>query len=38
VEVKEIRDKTPPVYNFIITVPPQAEKLEQFSQTDGKEQ
>jgi Tfp pilus assembly protein PilN len=26
VEVKEIREKAPPVYNFLITVPPQAEK------------
>ena len=31
VEVKEIRDKTPPVYNFIITVPPQPDKPEQAS-------
>ena len=26
VEVKEIREKAPPVYNFLITVPPQPEK------------
>jgi hypothetical protein len=26
VEVKEIRDKTPPVYAFVISVPPQADK------------
>jgi hypothetical protein len=26
VEVKEIREKSPPVYNFLITVPPQVEK------------
>ena len=26
VEVKEIREKSPPVYNLLITVPPQAEK------------
>jgi hypothetical protein len=29
VEVKEIREKAPPVYNFLITVPPQAEKPQQ---------
>ena len=29
VEVKEIRDKTPPVYNFVITVPPQTVLAEQ---------
>lgn len=28
VEVKEIREKAPPVYNFTISVPPQPEKLE----------
>ena len=28
VEVKEIREKSPPVYNFLITVPPQPEKSE----------
>jgi Tfp pilus assembly protein PilN len=28
VEVKEIRDKTPPAYNFTIAVPPQPEKKE----------
>lgn len=28
VEVKEIRVNSPPVYNFIITVPPQAEKTD----------
>jgi Tfp pilus assembly protein PilN len=38
VEVKEIRDKTPPVYNFIITVPPQPDKPEQVSQTTDQEQ
>jgi Tfp pilus assembly protein PilN len=31
VEVKEIRAKSPPVYNFLITVPPQPEKPEQAS-------
>ena len=31
VEVKEIREKSPPVYNFLITVPPQPEKAEQQS-------
>lgn len=29
VEVKEIREKAPPVYNFLITVPPQPEKKDQ---------
>ena len=29
VEVKEIREKAPPVYNFLITVPPQLEKRDQ---------
>jgi hypothetical protein len=33
VEVKEIREKSQPVYNFLITVPPQPEKAEQ--QTPG---
>ena len=28
VEVKEIREKSPPVYNFLITVPPQPDKVE----------
>jgi Tfp pilus assembly protein PilN len=35
VEVKEIRDKTPPVYNFIITVPPQLINTESLSAPAG---
>jgi hypothetical protein len=35
VEVKEIRDKTPPVYNFIITVPPQEDKTEGIATPPG---
>jgi hypothetical protein len=31
VEVKEIRDKTPPVYNFIIGVPPQSNQTDSSS-------
>ncbi len=37
VEVKEIREKSPPVYNFLITVPPQAEKQEPAGTPEGTE-
>jgi hypothetical protein len=37
VEVKEIREKSPPVYNFLITVPPQPEKQEQAGGSSGTE-
>ncbi len=32
VEVKEIREKSPPVYNFMISIPPQPEKVEKTEQ------
>jgi hypothetical protein len=35
VEVKEIRVNSPPVYNFIITVPPQAEKVDSSAAKTG---
>jgi hypothetical protein len=38
VEVKEIRVNSPPVYNFVITVPPQAEKGESTPSNPGTKQ
>ena len=38
VEVKEIRAKTPSVYNFVISVPPQLDKPEPALQTTDQEQ
>lgn len=35
VEVKEIREKSPPVYNFTISVPPQPEKSESLAAPDS---
>lgn len=37
VEVKEIREKAPPVYNFLITVPPQPDKMQDQVPSPGTE-
>ncbi|MBI1806960.1 MAG: hypothetical protein HYR76_07915 [Ignavibacteria bacterium] len=38
VEVKEIREKSPPVYNFVISIPPQPEKPAKSAEQAGTEQ